>query len=111
MLFVFSNHHAASRISTCPLKGMVPSTRSKGLTRFVTLMNRCPPRVYLSRPLPSSLDPSERRSVSARQFGSAFLRVTVSTMGLVLLAHRPGERAHVVLGVRPLSRRPSHQGV
>ena len=28
---VFSNHQAARRLSTCPLNGMVPSTRSKAL--------------------------------------------------------------------------------
>ena len=40
--FVRSNHHDASRFSTCPLNGIVPSTRSNALMRSVTTMYRRP---------------------------------------------------------------------
>ena len=42
---VCSNHQAAMPLSTWPLKGMVPSTRSKALMRSVTTMKRRPSRV------------------------------------------------------------------
>ena len=43
--FVCSNHQAAMPLSTCPLKGIVPSTRSNALMRSVTTMKRRPSRV------------------------------------------------------------------